>query len=715
MIELDEDQLACKRAVSAWDRDDGKKQIFRVDGYAGTGKTSTIMDTMRELDGLTLYAAFTGKAALVMQQKGCPEASTLHKLIYTPSGMGDKGTVESLEQDLSQARKEILADDENMRSEEVDAHPAVKKILERLEQLKASSQSPIFRLNYDSPLRQADRLVIDECFAKGTLVQTPSGPVPIEAIGSGHSILNAWGIDTVVAVSRKVATSAVQVNIGGVVLTCSESHVFFTGRGEVRADQLGHDDILVQTSQAMRLLREDDTASKKGTDSILLKELRSSLVGAISGVQGSSIHGSLEGPDSKVESYRRPGSVSEDQRHVETNWTQAEDSRGQRNRTDSNTGATYLSTRPGLACGACREYRQSTALLQDRYSQSILDGGSGDRRRQPLHSQSTTGRFAEDGLPGFDRVDSVEILKQGDPRLERFRDADGNIYLYDIQAQRHHSFSVHGWLVHNCSMVGTSLAKDVLSFGIPVLAQGDPGQLPPVADEGYFMQGKPDVFLTKIHRQAAGSPVLMLATRARQGLPLEPGVYGDSRVITASELTPQIALAADQILCGRNKTRHLNNARMRQLKGFSGPRPCPGEKLICLKNNHDKGLLNGSLWTVVKCSDFSRTKLSLTVVPEEGGLPMTFKAHKQFFEGYGDTSYKGWEDRLMEAEKSFYGYEIREAESFTYGYVITVHKSQGSQWNSVLVLDESRAFGQDACKHLYTAVTRAARQVTVRL
>jgi len=42
-----------------------------------------------------------------------------------------------------------------------------------------------------------------------------------------------------------------------------------------------------------------------------------------------------------------------------------------------------------------------------------------------------------------------------------------------------------------------------------------------------------------------------------------------------------------------------------------------------------------------------------------------------------------------------------------------VHKSQGSQWNSVVVLDESFVFKQDAARHLYTAITRAAERVVV--
>ena len=67
------------------------------------------------------------------------------------------------------------------------------------------------------------------------------------------------------------------------------------------------------------------------------------------------------------------------------------------------------------------------------------------------------------------------------------------------------------------SMVGRKMADDLLAFGKPILVLGDPGQLPPVKDTGFFTEAEPDVMLTEIHRQAADSPILRLATLARRG------------------------------------------------------------------------------------------------------------------------------------------------------------------------------------------------------
>lgn len=57
----------------------------------------------------------------------------------------------------------------------------------------------------------------------------------------------------------------------------------------------------------------------------------------------------------------------------------------------------------------------------------------------------------------------------------------------------------------------------------------------------------------------------------------------------------------------------------------------------------------------------------------------------------------------------------RNADEFTYGWALTCHKAQGSQWDDLLVFDESSVFREDSRKWLYTAVTRAAERITVVL
>ena len=50
---------------------------------------------------------------------------------------------------------------------------------------------------------------------------------------------------------------------------------------------------------------------------------------------------------------------------------------------------------------------------------------------------------------------------------------------------------------------------------------------------------------------------------------------------------------------------------------------------------------------------------------------------------------------------------------FQYGYAISCHKSQGSQWDSVVVIDESKTFGKEANRWLYVAITRASKKLII--
>src|ERR1700742_3820636 len=87
-------QDAALRAVAAWLKarpgQNGTSQVFRLFGYAGTGKTTLAQHIAEAVDGEVKFAAFTGKAAAVMRGKGCDGASTIHSLIYRTRESGDE-------------------------------------------------------------------------------------------------------------------------------------------------------------------------------------------------------------------------------------------------------------------------------------------------------------------------------------------------------------------------------------------------------------------------------------------------------------------------------------------------------------------------------------------------------------------------------------------------------------------------------------------------
>ena len=176
-------------------------------------------------------------------------------------------------------------------------------------------------------------------------------------------------------------------------------------------------------------------------------------------------------------------------------------------------------------------------------------------------------------------------------------------------------------VIDECSMVDEELGRDLLSFGVPVLVLGDPGQLPPVSGAGFFTEHEPDILLEEIHRQALDNPIVELARQARMGDPIMVGDYGDrAKVIRKSSVTSDLVLEADQVLVGTNRTRRRYNERLRQLKGFEGPLPASGDKLVCLRNDNAKGLLNGSLWQVTSAARTVKPAMNVLIRAEDEGI-----------------------------------------------------------------------------------------------
>jgi exodeoxyribonuclease V len=262
-------------------------------------------------------------------------------------------------------------------------------------------------------------------------------------------------------------------------------------------------------------------------------------------------------------------------------------------------------------------------------------------------------------------------------------------------------------VVDEVSMVGEELARDLLSYRCKVLVLGDPAQLPPVKGEGFFINGQPDVMLTEVHRQAAENPIIRMSMDIREGRGLAPGSYGESRVVRRAEFSKdsmrEMVLGSDQLLCGLNRSRQTFNQRIRELKGLTGIweewAPAAGDRLVCLRNNREKNLFNGGLWNVEKIkTEGEKIGMRVESLDEPDTSPVDIEVPAPFFNGT---------DKDLDWRKR------RESDEFTYGWALTCHKSQGSQWDNVVVFDESRAFREDADKWLYTAVTRAAERVTV--
>ena len=254
------------------------------------------------------------------------------------------------------------------------------------------------------------------------------------------------------------------------------------------------------------------------------------------------------------------------------------------------------------------------------------------------------------------------------------------------------------------SMVGKQMAEDLLAFGKPILVLGDPGQLPPIGEKSFFTDAEPDVMLTDIHRQASDSPILRLATMARQGQPIPFGGF-DENVwkMSQRDVMPGQLLNGGQVICGRNATRRRLNMAMKQAAGFGADYPTgAGEKIICLRNRNDLGLINGMFLTLtdVRAHPHNPRAFRAAIQTEDG---LVIPGEQEFWRGE-------YEDHvLFDPNRNRNEWLARRGLIETsWGYAITCHKAQGSSFGTVVVFDEG--FGRNAEEYnrwLYTAITRA--------
>jgi exodeoxyribonuclease-5 len=239
----------------------------------------------------------------------------------------------------------------------------------------------------------------------------------------------------------------------------------------------------------------------------------------------------------------------------------------------------------------------------------------------------------------------------------------------------------HVVLVDEASMCGMGLAGDLLRTGARVVASGDPGQLPPVNQEPFST--KADVTLREIRRQAAGSSIIHQAHEVRAGR-CYTSVDENFQIIDRREAMRRLEWA-DIVLCWRNETRHRLSRfiRWRRRRLPVEALPNRGEPVMCLENQ-PSGIMNGELFTV---RDFD---LVHGILLEDGP-------------GWIADPWFEW---LSPNEK-----QPRQRASFALGYAITTHKSQGSEWPNVLVLDEFT--GADRVRWLYTSITRASAAICI--
>lgn len=257
-------------------------------------------------------------------------------------------------------------------------------------------------------------------------------------------------------------------------------------------------------------------------------------------------------------------------------------------------------------------------------------------------------------------------------------------------------------VVDESSMVAGFIAAKLQEYPIKIIAVGDPFQLPPVKSSGSLITGKPDALLTEVHRTALDSPVLELATYVRERGHL-PRVFeqGPTKIVSDTRDAGDL-LGFDRVIVGTHKTRFKAIDHLRRLKGRGSRLPEAGETVLAKRNDPEKGLINGETYEVKKVLTEPGDMLYTELMDKDGGRIGTTAWTHGFTgpRGLEKLEDMGFKDRADNAELWF-------------GDAVTAHASQGSEWNRVLVVDESRIFRNNAARWLYTAVTRASESVVV--
>lgn len=283
-------------------------------------------------------------------------------------------------------------------------------------------------------------------------------------------------------------------------------------------------------------------------------------------------------------------------------------------------------------------------------------------------------------------------------------------------------------VVDEVSMLPKDMWDLLLTHGIYVIACGDPFQIPPIdksQDNGIL--NNPHIFLDEVMRQAKESDIICLSMDIREGKKINPFRGNDTQVFNKKDLCDGMYFWADQILVSTNKSRHDINSYIRDDLG-RGFEPEINDKVICLRNCWDTlsekqcdPLINGSIGTIsamhMESIDYIIMGQKVTAPVLVTDLITSNDEYKNLHIDYtalttGEKFFNPRQEYIIRKNKQNPELPIE----FNFGYAITGHRAQGSQWNKVLVLEESFPFDRiEHARWLYTTVTRAAEKLTLIL
>ena len=285
--------------------------------------------------------------------------------------------------------------------------------------------------------------------------------------------------------------------------------------------------------------------------------------------------------------------------------------------------------------------------------------------------------------------------------------------------------------VDESSMLDERQFADLKEIFPTLLLFGDPAQLPPVQGQGtsggMVFETLPEnrkLTLSRIHRQDAGNPILDLAHALADPLlafedfetMVQDAARSDGRVVMAQRVEADL-MARSPVLVWRNATRIRLIHAFRAAFGAPEDELLEGEPLICdgieLPLKHRKkrldlearGLIKGAQVIYLgpgRKPGFSRLHVIGAEDPQVSAASIVKIEH----EGDGEP---------------FIPFAAKMGATFLHGAAVTIHKAQGSQWDTVQVFAPdiyaaARMGRVEAGHHLwkrlaYVAITRAEREL----
>ena len=282
--------------------------------------------------------------------------------------------------------------------------------------------------------------------------------------------------------------------------------------------------------------------------------------------------------------------------------------------------------------------------------------------------------------------------------------------------------------VDEASMLDNQQFEDLKEIFSNLILFGDPAQLAPINQSGSMIFDKipneKKYFLSQIHRQQNDNPILELANKlqdpsidffAFDQMVREASII-DERVVYSQRVNIDL-MAFSPVLVWRNSTRiRLINA-FREAHSITETELVPGEPLICdgieLPIKHRKKRIDLEARGLVKGAH--------VIYLGPGRKPGFSKLHILGSDDPQVSAASIVKIEKPDAEEPFIPFAARMGATFLHGSAVTIHKSQGSQWEQVQVISRDLAVaadtgriesGQPLWKRLtYVAITRAQRQL----